>query len=338
MFGYGFEELQISGLQPSLLVNKIKLAPKTLSLLFLKIRLLPNGCWQWIAAKQKGYGAVRIRAISSGVLRVHRVCYELVNGPIGVGMDLHHKVEEGCIGPSCCNPSHLLEIDHGEHTRDVTPNSLTYKYAHQISCMAGHPYTIESLRLLNDGKRQCRICDKIKAQEKRDRLRVRPKFAKDPAKLKTHCLRGHSLMDENNIRLVDSPWGKQKYCIQCGVDRRLEARERFKRIAAGEESPRKPSPLQKDICKNGHPMEGDNIYINPSGYGRGCRACRLAGVKKHQAENREEHLKRRKELRLNNKEAAAHAAHARILAIYAEPLADDELIVHLRAALPPAEK
>lgn len=338
MFGYGFEECQISGLQPSLLINKLNLAPKTLSLLFLKIRVLPNGCWQWLAAKRQGYGAVRIRALSAQVMQAHKVCYELVNGPLDPDLDLHHLVEGGCIGPSCCNPDHLEPTTKAEHTRDLTPKSLTFESAHQMSCRAGHLYTIESLRLLKSGHRQCRICDKIKAQKKRDAQRTRAKFAKDPAKLKVECVRGHSLMDESNIRWIDTPWGKQKQCIQCGKDRRAESRENFKKIVAGEEPARKPSHLQKEVCKNGHAMEGENLYIGPDGYTRGCKACRLANVKKHQEANKEEYLKRRRELRQQKKATKDEAAWKDIVAIYAEDLDDDVLIRRLRAALPPAEQ
>ena len=390
---FDFEIHQISGLRPSLLVNKLRLNEKTLLLLFAKIRLLENGCWFWMAAKQKGYGAVRIRALSASPLRAHRVCYELVHGALDAEMDLHHKVEDGCIGPSCVNPDHLLAVTKGEHTRDLTPNSVTYKYAHRDVCDQGHEYTKENTRVV-DGVRQCRICDAGRAMYRRESIRTRPRFAKDPAKLKTHCFRGHSLEDESNIRMVPSPSGEQRVCLACEKvrDERYRARregrpievsrlptDRCKRghlmegenvyvhpdgkrrscmacrallftekgtyeefeMAVGESTGESRVPISRKLkthCKNGHALEGDNIYIRSDGKGRGCNACRLAAVKRNQAANRETYLKRRAELRREHKQADLESIKEKIVAIYAENLDDDELIRRLREVLPPPEQ
>ncbi len=277
MFAYGFEELQLAGLQPSLLANKLHLPAKTLSLLFLKIRLLPNGCWEWTAAKQKGYGAVRIRALSSSILRAHRVCYELVNGQIEPGLDIHHKVEDGCIGRACCNPAHLQTTTKADHIRDLTPGSVSYINSRKEMCSSGHLFTIENTHITKTGIRQCRTCGKIRAQERRDALRVRPKYAKDPEKLKTECFRGHSLIDESNIRWVPSPTGKQKVCLACEAIR-LAAYQ------VGEKAPALPA----DKCKRGHSMTGDNVYQHPDGIRRSCRSCRDLNFRKRETDPVEE--------------------------------------------------
>jgi hypothetical protein len=37
-----------------------------------------------------------------------------------------------------------------------------------------------------------------------------------------------------------------------------------------------------DVCKNGHPLEGDNLYLRTDGRaGRECRACRSEAVRRH---------------------------------------------------------
>ncbi len=330
---FEFEMLQISGLQPSLLINKLGLSAKTLSLLFSKIKVLSNGCWEWTAAKRDGYGAVKIRSLSSSTQQSHRICYQLVNGSIASSIPLHHKVEDGCIGPSCCNPSHLLETTTGEHTRDLTPDSISYAAAHRDHCQAGHPYTIENTRIVKDGTRQCRLCDKTRAQGRRDAVRVRPKHAKDPAKLKSHCKRGH-LLEGDNIKMMDSPWGQYRHCIVCDQIRAEKYKQRYAMAVAGT-LPEfiKPGPRQKDVCTNGHPMEGDNLYIRPDGTGRSCRACRLDLVKRYQANNREQYLTRRKELRSAAKSVRDESLYTTLVALLKSDLDDDTLISELKQVL-----
>lgn len=388
---FDFEIHQLSGLRPSLLVNKLRLNEKTLLLLFAKIRLLDNGCWLWLAAKRKGYGAVRIRAVSKSVMQAHRVCYELVNGRMDDWLDLHHKVEDGCIGPSCVNPDHLLAVTKAEHTRDLTPNSISYKNSHKDECDAGHPFEKENTLILESGGRQCRTCNRERASGVREALRVREKYAKDPARLKTHCFRGHSLTDESNIRWVPGPNGKKnRVCLGCEKIRldaykaRKEGRpvviERLsqkhckrghvmegdniyrhpdgrrscnacrKLFLMGEFGEAAPTAIVAELggigsrklktqCKNGHALEGDNVYIKSNGTGRGCVACRLAATKQYQADNREQYLNRRSELRREHKQERDEPAYKKMLAIFAEHIEDDtELIRRLREVMPPAEQ
>lgn len=273
---FEFEMSQISGLQPSLLANQLALPAKTLTLLFSKIKVLPSGCWEWTGAKRKGYGVVHIRSVFKSAQLAHRICYQLVHGPVASEFPLHHKVEDGCIGPSCCNPNHLLKTTAAEHVRDLTPGSAAYIGSHRDTCQAGHPYTIESTRIVKGGSRQCRICDKIRAQEKRDALRVRPKYAKDPVKLKTHCFRGHPL-EGDNVRMVPSPTGPQKCCLACEKIRLDWYRDRDE---YGYLDPPTAIQMPTDRCKRGHLMEGDNVYFHSDGTRRSCKACRALFTKK----------------------------------------------------------
>lgn len=215
-----FSDLQIRGLEPSLLVNKINLPVKSLGLLLQKIKLLENGCWEWMAAKTKGYGCVKIRAIrKTSFLQVHRLCYELVNGPIEDGLQLHHKVEDGCIGPSCCNPTHLKTTTPRNHLCELSPNSLAYLHLHSESCKNNHKYTTETL-VIRNGIRCCRICEREKTQRQRDSVRgTDGEGFSGPQYCKLYCKRGHLVLGDN-VRWVDSPWGTQRQCRACHNDRR----------------------------------------------------------------------------------------------------------------------
>jgi hypothetical protein len=53
-------------------------------------------CWEWIGLRKEGYGIYNRKT-------VHRLAYELLHGPIPVGMIVRHK----CDTRNCWNPDHL---------------------------------------------------------------------------------------------------------------------------------------------------------------------------------------------------------------------------------------
>jgi len=60
-----------------------------------------NGCWEWTGAcNSGGYGQL---CVLGHMRRVHRVAYELWNGPIPKGLYVLHR----CNNIRCCNPAHL---------------------------------------------------------------------------------------------------------------------------------------------------------------------------------------------------------------------------------------
>ena len=194
------------------------------------------------------------------------------------------------------------------------------------ACKLGHEYTPENLRIVTiRGKetRQCRQCDKDRAQAKRDRLRGdKVKCAKP---LKEQCFRGHPL-EGDNLYLYETKWGPQRRCRACEEVRRQG------RITSGQTV----APT-KTHCLRGHPLEGDNVSYRADGFAV-CKACLVVRTMKHKNANYDEVLDAKARNRRAAKDAALEAAKARILAIYAEPLDDDELIRRLREALPPAEQ
>jgi hypothetical protein len=72
-------------------------------------------CWNWIAGVgDRGYGAFTTQR--NGPTRVtpaHRYCYEILVGPIPLGLVLDHL----CRKPRCVNPAHLEPVTQAENTR-----------------------------------------------------------------------------------------------------------------------------------------------------------------------------------------------------------------------------
>jgi hypothetical protein len=209
------------------------------------------------------------------------------------------------------------------------------------SCKAGHPYTSENKRVVViRGKEytQCRACDKARAQEKRDRLRGdKPKFKKDPATLKTKCIREHDLTDEANFKWVKTPWGDQKQCRLCTKVRQGNYRERFEAIAAGLADPVPASPRQREVCKRGHRMEGENVQIRADGSGRVCRKCAVIRARDHQDKNRAAYLEYKAELRRQRLQFQSEALKKAIIRLRGEGLEFQEMLAKLRVLLTSTE-
>jgi hypothetical protein len=80
---------------------------------FSKIDILTSGCWEWQGAHTKGRPVVHIRSISDSNLYVVRYLWEIDNGPVPDGKELHHTCEH----PWCCNPAHVEPLTHREHLK-----------------------------------------------------------------------------------------------------------------------------------------------------------------------------------------------------------------------------
>jgi len=79
-------------------------------------------CWNWTGAtRYDGYGRVYV---GSAKHYVHRIAWELTNGPIPDGKYLDHK----CHNTSCVNPQHLRPVtakENAEHLTGSYKNSKT---------------------------------------------------------------------------------------------------------------------------------------------------------------------------------------------------------------------
>jgi len=108
--------------------------------------LSDTGCWVWTRTRGKTYGYGHVKS-GGRMRRVHRVSWELANGPIPAGLQLDHLGRN----PACINPAHLEPVTNEENQRRAA--------AVHTSCRRGHPYTVENTRCgSGSAKRVCRTC------------------------------------------------------------------------------------------------------------------------------------------------------------------------------------
>lgn len=96
----------------------------------------------------------------------HRWAYELVVGPIPVGLTIDHL----CRNPACVRPSHLEVVTMLENNLRA-PTSVTAINSAKTHCPKGHPYDESNTYLMPSGGRDCRTC--INERSARYRARQR---------------------------------------------------------------------------------------------------------------------------------------------------------------------
>ena len=112
-------------------------------------------CWLWTAAKNAyGYGIVRIAKKNR---YAHRHIYELLVGPIAVGLDLDHL----CRVRNCVNPAHLEPVSRRENL--LRGETISKRNADVTHCPQGHEYTPENTYVRRRKNRSgeirfCRAC------------------------------------------------------------------------------------------------------------------------------------------------------------------------------------
>lgn len=73
-----------------------------------------EGCWEWLACVQKGYGRFKVGGKRGSMKLAHRVAWELANGPIPDGLNVLHRCDNG----KCVRPAHLFLGTQMDNVRD----------------------------------------------------------------------------------------------------------------------------------------------------------------------------------------------------------------------------
>ena len=129
-----------------------------LARLALDIRVLPNGCWEWMRTKNtKGYGQVSILGEKWTVTRLMLTLHvrRLEPGELAC-----HK----CNWPTCVRPDHLYIGDKHINALDKV-DSGTNHYAAKTHCPRGHSYAEHGYEHAGsrNGRtwRSCKLCARI---------------------------------------------------------------------------------------------------------------------------------------------------------------------------------
>lgn len=117
---------------------------------FSKVQELPNGCWEWLGARLKGYG---VFSENRHPFYAHRWAYERWVGPIPSGLHMDHFA---CDRPSCVNPAHVRPVTPRENI--LRGASIQAKNLAKTHCIHGHAFDTLNTYVTKDGKRMCRTC------------------------------------------------------------------------------------------------------------------------------------------------------------------------------------
>lgn len=134
----------------------------------LRIRLLsqlvidPSGCLLWTGPTDKdGYGRVWL---GRRMRPVHRVMWEMFEGPIPDGLTLDHVKARGCTHKNCASIAHLEPVPNKVNVmRGETIPAINARKTH---CPQGHPYD-EVNTYWRNGWRACRACHRATANRAR---------------------------------------------------------------------------------------------------------------------------------------------------------------------------
>ena len=122
---------------------------------WVKVQVVPTGCWLWTGARgKKGYGRFRPDASRKGVDRrvmAHRFAYEIFIGEVPEGLQLDHL----CRNHACVNPNHLEVVTSQENIKRGESGRNNRLKTH---CPRGHPYNGANTYKNRRGSRCCRVC------------------------------------------------------------------------------------------------------------------------------------------------------------------------------------
>lgn len=116
-------------------------------------------CWKWKGDTDGRYG--RIWITGRGLVKAHRLSYELFVGPIPDSLVMDHL----CRNTWCVSPRHVEPVTQKENVR----RGLRPGRKPQAECGRGHPLRGGNLGIRGDGRRYCLLCGRERERERRRR-------------------------------------------------------------------------------------------------------------------------------------------------------------------------
>lgn len=147
-------------------------APNTLEKILDQIVIEDNGCYVFSGPKDDGgYGRVGYKR---RLVRVHRLLYEELVGPVPEGLELDRL----CRNHACANPDHLEPVTHKENMARGLVAAVWEATRQKTHCKYGHAYDDGNRYsyFSSDGQRTyrgCRICRSRAMREYRQRQRTK---------------------------------------------------------------------------------------------------------------------------------------------------------------------
>lgn len=118
-----------------------------------KTRVMEEGCHLWMGhCLPEGYGTITHNGKRT---YVHRVVWELANGPIPEGFVTDHL----CRNTSCVNLEHIEMVT--QKVNALRGDGPTARHARKTHCIRGHPFDDKNTIIVKTKYgtgRQCRIC------------------------------------------------------------------------------------------------------------------------------------------------------------------------------------
>lgn len=90
-------------------------------------------CWEWMGAKSRGYGVLGAGKRGEGLVKAHRVSWELHNGPVPDAMFVCHR----CDNPPCVNPGHLFLGTPADNAQDMATKGRHGRWTRPLSTARG---------------------------------------------------------------------------------------------------------------------------------------------------------------------------------------------------------